>query len=156
MKYSLPLAAALSASLILGACSEAEQADAAPAETAELATVASGDPLSPEANAFMATLSAEEIGMAYLSCVEPLRSAKAYTKNFDAALAAELDGVENFSLTDLLTSPALKAMSRDEAMTIVEASPKFAPAIKPSESDLAGLKQCVQLARHYHAEMAGR
>jgi len=159
--------AILSAALLACACSKAEEAPArattetdAPVATAEApaatsAAAEAGDfQLSPDGAAFIAALSPMELGQARLSCVEPLRTAKAWPKIWSPEMAAELASVEDFSRTKLLTSEPLNTLRIDQARAIMDAGPKFNANSQPTAEDIEGVGQCIQLAKHYAAEQA--
>lgn len=154
----LSSAAALTAALLVCACSKAEEAPAtteataAPAAAEAPAPEAAAYTLPPEAAAFVAALSPMELGQARLSCVEPLRTAKSYPSIWSEEMAAELASVEDFSRTKLLTSEPLNTLTLDQARAIMNLGPQFNGHSKPTEEETKGVSQCIMLAKHYAAE----
>ena len=160
----LTLAAFGAAILLAGACSSEDETATAPAEPAPVAleapspgagTTADSFQLSAEDKALLEALSPDALGMARLSCINPLDSAKANKRLFDANLAAQLDATPAISQTKLLSRPPLNALSLQQARDIRDKGPTFAPnSPPPSASDITGLKQCIILAHHFAAELA--
>lgn len=162
MKAGLSLLVAMGAAVALAACSKADEAPAAPeAEAAPIpaAAEASSDPASvlpPEAAAFVAALSPEELAQARLSCVEAIRTAKANPHIFDAELAEQLGQIDYLSRTKLLTQPPLNSLSIEQARAIMDMAPQFNPKSQPTVDEITGVRQCVMLVKHYEAEQAAK
>ena len=160
MKINLLMLAAASAALTISACSKSEapatEAEVAPvpqsAETA--APAAEADGLSPDAKAFLATLTPDELAKAHLSCVEAIRTAKDNSHIFDASLAAELKGVDYINRTELLSTPPLNALTIEQARAIMDMAPKFTAQSKPTADEVTGVRQCVMLVQNYAAAKA--
>jgi len=102
--------------------------------------------------ALLAALSPKELGLARLSCVRPINSAKAVRGVFDAETTAELASIDYLSQTDIITS--IEGMTIADARAIMDASPDFKNGIPATGEQVAGVKQCIALARHYAAEKA--
>lgn len=142
------------------ACSKAEE-PAAPSEVVPTASEAApvsatANTLSPEALAFIATLTPEELAQARLSCVHPLDSAKANARIFPDEVAAQLASAPYIERSKLLASEPLKQLSLDQARSIMDQTPKFNPQSKPTDNEITGVQQCIMLAHHYAAELAAK
>ena len=158
MKARLSLLLVMGAAVAVAACSQTDEAPAAETEAAPIPAVAPvSDPASvlpPEAAAFVAALSPEELGQARLSCVEAIRTAKANPHIFDAELAEQLGEIDYLSRTELLTQPPLNSLSIEQARAIMDLAPQFNPKSKPTVDEITGVRQCVLLVKHYEAEKA--
>lgn len=161
MKTAFSILIAMGAAVTLAACSKAEEAPAATeAEVAPIpAEAPANDPASvlpPEAAAFVATLSPEELAQARLSCVEAIRTAKANPHIFDAELAEQLGEIDYLSRTELLTKPPLNSLSIEQARAIMDLAPQFNAKSQPTVDETTGVRQCVMLVKHYEAEKAAK
>ena len=157
MIRAINLITAVCAATTLAACSKAEEAPAAaPAATAEAATPVS-DGLTPEARAFIATLTPMELGQARLSCIEPLRTATFWgTRVVDAELATALKAAPDMSRTAILSKAPMNSLTIDQARAIMDLGPQFDGSAKATEDEASGLKQCIQLAHHFAAEKGAK
>ena len=157
---SLTLMSAASLLLVTAACSQASeapaQADAEPApvpvEEPQAANAAPAFELDEGSKALIALMSPKELGMARLSCVRPINSAKPVRGVFDAEMTAELASIDYLSQTDIITS--IEGMTIAEARAVMDASPNFENGKPATADEITGLKQCIVLARHYAAEKA--
>ena len=153
---------AVALSMTVAACGNSEapvpEADAAPApipaEAAEATSAATTAAVVVDegSRAMLNMLTPHEKGMALLSCVRPIDSAKPNKHLFDADLVAQLEATDYLSHVKIIGS--MDGMTIKEARAIMDASPSFVSNATPSASDITGLKQCLVLAAYHASEQA--